>query len=116
MKGLWERIRKSWTPENFRNWFSSFGGRRFILSLGAGVATTVLAWWSKITPEIYRDVILGTVGLYISGSTYQKVKQSAGETTVQVAEATGEAPVTINAGEAPNKVELSTKEDRPLGY
>jgi predicted metal-binding transcription factor (methanogenesis marker protein 9) len=110
MKSFWEWIRRNWTPSNIRNWFAAFGGRRFVLSLGAGICTTLLAWYAKITPEIYRDVVLGTVGLYIAGNTVQKVKESVSDTTVQVAEITGEAPVTIDGSTAPIKVELSTKE------
>lgn len=115
---FWKKL----TPEVLRDWLSSLGGRRFLLSLGAGVATTVLSWYAKITPEIYRDVVLGTVGMYIGGSTFQKVKQTGGETVVQVAEITGEAPVTNNIGTdgKPIKVELSTapgeKAGPPLGY
>lgn len=51
---------------------SSLGGRKFLLALGCGVVTTVLIWNGKITPEIYRDVVLGTVGIYIAGNAYQK--------------------------------------------
>lgn len=70
-----DRIRAWWnslTPETIKLWVSALGGRRFLLSLGAGVVTTVLSWYAKITPEIYRDVVLGTVGLYIAGNTLQK--------------------------------------------
>lgn len=103
-------------PENVGRWLSSFGGRRFLLTILVQVMTWYLAYQKLIDGSIYRDVVLATTAVYIGSGTYQKVKQTAGETTVQVAEATGEAPVTINAGEAPIKVELSTKEDRPLGY
>jgi predicted metal-binding transcription factor (methanogenesis marker protein 9) len=112
----WKKIWKSVSPENISRWLSALGGRRFWLSLGAGLCTTILAWYAKISPEVYRDVVLGTVGMYITGNTVQKVKQSSGETTVKVAEVTGEAPVTIDATGAPIKVELSTKGDKPIGY
>lgn len=52
----------------------SSGGRKFILTIGAGITTTVLVWFAKITPEVYQWTILGTVAAYISGNAYQKVK------------------------------------------
>lgn len=70
-------------------WLSALGGRRFILSGGAGVATSFLSWHDKISGEIYRDVILGTVGLYIAGNTFQKVKQTDAAQNVEVARVSG---------------------------
>lgn len=77
-KSLWARLKKellsSLTPAKLGEWMVGLGGRRFFLSLGAGVVTSVLVWYGKITPEIYRDVILGTVGIYIAGNTFQKTQ------------------------------------------
>lgn len=73
-KGLWKELTASITPAKLGQWLTSLGGRRFVLALGAGVVTSVLVWYGKITPEIYRDVVLGTVGMYIAGNTFQKVK------------------------------------------
>lgn len=53
---------------------STFGGRRFLLTVGCGVATSVLVWFGKIDPMTYAAVVLGTVGAYIAGNTVQKVK------------------------------------------
>lgn len=52
----------------------SFGGRRFLLTLGCGIATSVLLWFGKIDGTVYATVVLGTVGAYIAGNTFQKVK------------------------------------------
>lgn len=65
-------FKRNVTPENLTRWVTSLGGRRFLLSVGAGAVTATLAWYGKITPEIYRDVIIGTVGLFIAGTTIQK--------------------------------------------
>jgi hypothetical protein len=56
------------------NWLQQTGGRRFVLTIGCGIATTALVWFGKINGEIYSIVTLGTVGAYIAGNTYQKVK------------------------------------------
>lgn len=51
-----------------------YGGRRFLLTLGCGCATAFLAWFGKIDGATYAMVELGTVGAYIGGNTYQKIK------------------------------------------
>jgi uncharacterized membrane protein YeaQ/YmgE (transglycosylase-associated protein family) len=53
------------------------GGRRFIISMLIGAATASLSYLGKIDGNIYATVILGTVGAYITGNTYQKVKANA---------------------------------------
>lgn len=50
------------------------GGRRFILTLGCGIVCTLLLLAGKLPPEIYRDLILGTVAVFIAGNTYQQIK------------------------------------------
>lgn len=52
----------------------NLGGRKFFMAMGCGVINTVLVWFSKIDGPIYRDVILGTVAVYIAGNAYQAVK------------------------------------------
>lgn len=58
-------------------WISTLGGRRFLLTVGAGVVSSVLVYQGSITPEIYRDVVIATVAAYIAGNTYQKKGQNA---------------------------------------
>jgi hypothetical protein len=57
------------------------GGRRFFITLGAGLCTTLLQYLGKIDPagNTYMLVIIGTVGAYIAGNTTQKVKASTKE-------------------------------------
>lgn len=68
--GRW--LDSTFTPENLYRLIVNLGGRRFILTMAVGAASTVLVWYTKITDAIYRDIILGTVGIYIAGNTFQK--------------------------------------------
>lgn len=53
---------------------TSLGGRRFLLCIGCGLVTSLLCWFAKITGEVYAAVVVATVGGYITGNTWQKVK------------------------------------------
>lgn len=55
------------------------GGRRFTLAFGCGVACTVLRAIERLDDATFGVVVLGTVGAYIAGNTYQKVKGNAQE-------------------------------------
>jgi hypothetical protein len=63
------------TPEHFTKWREAFGGRRFMITLGAGVVCTILRWFDRIDNTTFSTVVLGTVGIYIAGASYQKGKQ-----------------------------------------
>ena len=58
---------------------STLGGRRFLMTMGCGMACTVLVWFSKIDGNIFRDIIIATVAVYISGNTLQKIKAATKE-------------------------------------
>lgn len=52
------------------------GGRRFIMAMGAGITSTVLQWFGKLDAagSNYVLLVIGTVGAYIAGNTWQKTK------------------------------------------
>lgn len=60
------------TPDNFQRWVWAAGGRRFLLTLGAGIASTVLVWFHRITSSDYVLLISATVGAFIAGASWKK--------------------------------------------
>ncbi len=62
-------------------YIEKLGGRRFIICMLIGAATALLTYLGKIDGGVYTAVILGTVGAYITGNTYQKVKANGAPIT-----------------------------------
>jgi hypothetical protein len=54
------------------------GGRKFIATIGCGLATTLLQWFGKFDAAgaTYAMVTIATVGAFIGGNVVQK-KQAA---------------------------------------
>jgi len=52
------------------------GGRRFIITLLVLATTSILAWYGKIVGDAYAITVVGTVGAFVAGVSYQKVKTS----------------------------------------
>lgn len=53
--------------------FTSIGGRRFFMAMGAGITATVLQWFGKLDANgsTYAIIVLGTVGGYITGAVVE---------------------------------------------
>ena len=51
----------------------SYGGRRFLLALGAGLMTTLLQWFGKLDAAgmAYTATIAATVAAYITGNVQE---------------------------------------------
>ena len=51
----------------------TLGGRRFLLTIMAGLTTTLLQWFGKLDPAgmAYTAVVIGTVGAYIAGNVIE---------------------------------------------
>lgn len=66
-------------PDNFWHWV---GGRRFFLTVGAGIVHTALLWFGKLSGEQFVMLTMSTVAVYIGANTAGKVliKKPEGET------------------------------------
>jgi len=63
-----------------RSMLDGAGGRRFAVTIGAGLVTSILQWFGKldVAGTAYAAVVIGTVGAYIAGNTTQKIKAPDG--------------------------------------
>jgi len=52
-----------------------FGGSRAAITLGCGIATTLLCYFGKVSGEVYATVTIATVAAYIGGRTTESIKQ-----------------------------------------
>lgn len=48
------------------------GGRKFIACMSALIAATAVLYSDLITGLIYRDIVLGTIGVFVAGNVAQK--------------------------------------------
>lgn len=60
-----------------RDTYAKLGGQRYVLVFFTLGLSTFLLWHHRITSADFAMIVLGTVGVYITGRTYQKTK--AGE-------------------------------------
>lgn len=48
------------------------GNRKLIVAIFAMLSASVLAFMSKITPDVYSTVMLASAGSYIAGNVFAK--------------------------------------------
>lgn len=67
-----------------RSLLENLGGRRFVLTVGAGLVTSALQYLGKLDPAgtTFAAVVIGTVGAYITGNTAQKWREASGKPEV----------------------------------
>ena len=68
------------TPTAIREYIAAFGGRRFLLVVGAGLIDSILFFLGILSESGYTTLTLATVGAYISANVVQKVKNKEGPT------------------------------------
>lgn len=78
---MFRKLLQYFTLENLRTLIYSVGGRRFIITMLVQATASVLMWYAKITPETYRDIVIGTSGIFIAGNTFQKKVETTSKTT-----------------------------------
>jgi hypothetical protein len=57
--------------------FYRLTSRKFLLALATLAAASVLLWFGHIEPLVWRDVVIATVGAYITANVVQRVKAPA---------------------------------------
>lgn len=49
------------------------GGRKFVAAMSALLVSALALWFDHLTALLYRDIVLGTVGVYVAGNVAQRV-------------------------------------------
>ena len=57
--------------------FARLTSRKFLLALAALSAASLLLWCGHIEPLVWRDVVIATVGAYITANVTQRVMTKA---------------------------------------
>jgi hypothetical protein len=61
-------------PETIEKWLVALGGRRFIMTMGAGMVHTALLVLKFLDQQTYMTLTISTVAVYIGANTTQKIK------------------------------------------
>lgn len=60
------------TPDLIHRWIEAVGGRRFILTIGAGIVNTGLLIGHFLTENTYAQLTMATVAVFIAGASWKK--------------------------------------------
>lgn len=52
--------------------FDTIGGRRYLMCMGACIATTTLCYFGRVDPKTYGDVVVWIIGIYVTGNVAQR--------------------------------------------
>jgi hypothetical protein len=55
------------------NLLYSLGGRKFFLAILSQLMSSFLVYFSKVTPDVYLWLVLGTVGAFITGNAIDTI-------------------------------------------
>ena len=61
-------------PETIEKWMLAIGGRRFIMTMGAGMVHGVMLVLGYMNEQTYMTLTISTVAVYIGANTTQKIK------------------------------------------
>jgi hypothetical protein len=61
--------------QGLRDLIAAAGGRRFVMTVGAGFVDTALLVGGYISEQTYLTLTLATVAVYIGAGTYQKTQE-----------------------------------------
>lgn len=59
------------TPQQFTEWREAIGGRRFLLTVGAGIVDSILFVVGKLSESGYLQLTGATVVVYIAARVYE---------------------------------------------
>lgn len=57
------------------SWITKLGGRRFLLTFGCSLVSTILVWNDKLSGGEFVAIISLTAAAYIAGNTIQKSQE-----------------------------------------
>ena len=60
------------TPAKLHDWMRAAGGRRFLISVGCGIVSTVVLVLGYIGEASYVQLILGTVAAFVAGASWRQ--------------------------------------------
>lgn len=58
--------------------FQHFGGRKFLMAMGAGITGTVLLVFKFLDPQHFVELVKWTVTVYIAGGTLENLPALTG--------------------------------------
>lgn len=80
----------AWVRERNFN-FDALGGRTFLMTLGCGIATSVMRWFDKLDNPTYGLIITSSVCVYIAQNGFTAFVNKRAEVQTTIAKVQAEA-------------------------